>query len=157
MNYHGVWNFFDPYPANWTSNDFLIDPWTYNYLDSWWVRDKTIPISHKGEYTTDVLHKKAVDYVNEAASKDEPFFLFLAPIAPHANVVANLNFDISEYNQSVAETIARVMANNTNTTKSIPFTYTSSNPIPADRHKNLFNNVVVPRTPNFNPEKVSRP
>ena len=28
-------------------------------------------------------------------------------------------------------------------------------PIPAERHKSLFNETVVPRTPNFNPEKSS--
>ena len=39
------------------------------------------------DYLTDVLSDHAVDFVNRAAEKSDPFFLFLTPYAPHTPVV----------------------------------------------------------------------
>jgi N-acetylglucosamine-6-sulfatase len=36
------------------------------------------------DYITDVLAGYAIDFLDDAASKDEPFFLYLAPYAPHS-------------------------------------------------------------------------
>jgi len=36
-----------------------------------------------GEYLTDVITKRAVDYIRRAAEREEPFFLFVAYNAPH--------------------------------------------------------------------------
>jgi N-acetylglucosamine-6-sulfatase len=63
--------------------------------------------------------------LDDAVSDGKPFFLTLAPIAPHS--------DVNPYVLDGAFT----------------------EPIPAERHKNLFPNVTIPRTENFNPEKVS--
>jgi arylsulfatase A-like enzyme len=41
-----------------------------------------------GAYPTDVLAAKAVDFVSRAANTDDPFFLFLAPRAPHGPATA---------------------------------------------------------------------
>lgn len=38
---------------------------------------------HNGEYLTDAITHRAVDYVRSAARADEPFFLFVAYNAPH--------------------------------------------------------------------------
>lgn len=58
--------------------------------------------------------------MEEAAKKEEPFFLVAAPIAPHSNGPP-------------------------------PF----SAPVSAERHKDLFRDVEVPRTGNFNPDVAS--
>ena len=39
-------------------------------------------------YFTDVLSRKAVDFIDRAASDEVPFFLYLAPFAPHAPATA---------------------------------------------------------------------
>jgi len=40
--------------------------------------------SRPEDYNTDVLAARAVEYVEKAAGRSEPFFLYLAPEAPHA-------------------------------------------------------------------------
>lgn len=53
-----------------------------------------VPLEHNGvpvaetEYVTDGLSREAVRFVNEAAAKDEPFFLYLAYNAPHTPLEA---------------------------------------------------------------------
>jgi arylsulfatase A-like enzyme len=38
----------------------------------------------ESNYSTDVLTQKAVAFITNSAASDKPFFLFLAPFAPHA-------------------------------------------------------------------------
>ena len=53
-----------------------------------------VPLEHNGkpvketEYMTDALSREAVRFVNEAAAKHEPFFLYLAYNAPHTPLEA---------------------------------------------------------------------
>jgi arylsulfatase A-like enzyme len=58
---------------------------TLRYLD-WWANDDG-KVVHYGttadDYSTDVEAKRAVDFVRQAASGSEPFFLYVAPEAPH--------------------------------------------------------------------------
>ncbi|CAG7915788.1 unnamed protein product [Penicillium olsonii] len=129
MNFHHVLNYNKPFPAGWTSSEFLLDPYTYSYLKSVWQRDQSPPKSAAGQYSTDLLAEKAYAYIEEGARSDSPFFVALAPIAPHANV------DVSIAGTNVS--------------------HTSGDPIPAERHKSLFSDFVVPRTPNFNPDSPS--
>lgn len=91
-------------------------------------------MSYEGHHTADVLAKKAMGFLDEAAGNVAPFFLGLSPVAPHCNVWENTTGDHS-------------------TEKYKPLFFTP--PIPADRHKNLFNDVKIPRTDNFNPENPS--
>jgi hypothetical protein len=39
---------------------------------------------HKGEYSTDLVKEKALDYLDTALDGDRPFFLGIAPIACHS-------------------------------------------------------------------------
>jgi hypothetical protein len=78
-----------------------------------------------GEYSTDIVANAAVGFLDEAiAASDRPFFIGVAPIAPHSETVTN------------------------------PRPAKFNPPVPAKRHEHLFQNVTVPRTPNFNPDKV---
>ena len=87
---------------------------------------------HEGEHTIDLLAKKAYGFLAEAVKQDAPFFLTIAPVAPHSNV----KFNLAE--GPIEDLIAEF-----------------SPPIPLKRHAHLFKDAKVPRTANFNPEKAS--
>lgn len=131
FNAHTVDNYNSPYPAGWTSSDFLLDPYTYQYLNATTQRNKDAPVSWEGHYATDVLAKKAYGLLDEAVAIGDPFFLTVATAAPHSNVGT---FDPD----ADVDHIAGLM----------------TTPIPAQRHRHLFPNIRVPRTENFNPEQV---
>lgn len=118
--------------AGWTGSDFLLDPYTYSYLNSSYQRNHDPPVSYEGQHSVDVLADKAFGFLNEAVRAGGPFFLAIAPVAPHSNV------ELTGINNS--SDIERA---------------TFSPPIPAERHAHLFWDVKVPRTPNFNPRHPS--
>lgn len=130
FNAHDVNNYNSPYPAGFTGSDFLLDPYTYSYLNSTWQRNQEKPVSYEGRYTTDITAQKATGFLVEAIAAKNPFFLVVAPVAPHSNI-------------DTAVGTADGM-------KVTP-------PIPAERHKDLFKDVKIPRTDHFNPEQVGPP
>ncbi|KAH8883260.1 Arylsulphatase [Thozetella sp. PMI_491] len=121
FNSHTVSNYDNPHAGGWTGSDFLLDPYTYEYWNATMQRNHDSPESYEGQYSTDVIAEKAFGFLQDALIDDKPFFLTIAPTAPHSNV-AN---------------------------------YQQSPPRPAERHKDLFRDAVVPRNPNFNPEIAS--
>lgn len=48
------------------------------------------PTSYKGQYSPDVTAEKAYGFLGEATKYHEPWFLTVAPIAPHSNVKLEL-------------------------------------------------------------------
>ncbi|KAI8228239.1 Arylsulfatase [Colletotrichum sp. SAR 10_86] len=134
FNAHTVDNYHSPHAAGWTGSDFLLDPFTYSYLNATFQRNQDPPVSHEGEYSTDVLAGKALDFLDDAVAASKPFFLGIAPVAPHSNVQSNVIGNGSAHD---------------------PHGIVATPPIPAERHANLFPDAIVPRTDNFNPEKVS--
>ncbi|QKX53241.1 uncharacterized protein TRUGW13939_00317 [Talaromyces rugulosus] len=131
FNVHTVENYNAPFAAGFTDNEFLLDPFTYDYLNSTFQQGRESPQSYEGEYTTDILTKKAYSLLDKAVVAQKPFFLTIAPIAPHCNVFMN----------------------GTGLDENPVFSFTE--PIPAKRHEHLFENIQVPRTPSFNPEQPS--
>ncbi|KAF6815127.1 arylsulfatase [Colletotrichum musicola] len=121
-NFHGVSNYDQPFARGFNSSDFLLDPYTYRYWDTMMTRNGEPPVSYAGKYNTDVVAEKARGLLDEALSHDEPWFLTVAPIAPHSNWV----FD-----------------ERTNTT------YLST-PQSAYRHEHLFHDYKIPRGKSFN-------
>jgi len=107
------------------------------YLNSTYQRNRDAPVSHEGEHSVDVLAGKALGFLDEAVQHEEPFFLGIAPVAPHSNV-NGIILDLPP-DEPLKEPISGAFGP----------------PIPADRHKHLFEDARVPRTPNFNPEKPS--
>ncbi|KAF2106098.1 arylsulfatase [Lophiotrema nucula] len=132
MNYHHVLNYFDPFPKGFAGSDFLLDPGTYSYLNPIFQRNKSPPVHHTNEYNTDLVVEKGLGFIEEAVQAKKPFFVTIAPIV--------LNTNITLAGES---------------SKSSPIAQTSSPPIPAPRHANLFEDAVVPRTPSFNPDVPS--
>ncbi|KAG6907811.1 hypothetical protein DXG01_007293 [Tephrocybe rancida] len=123
FNGHTVLNYNNPFVAGFTGSDFLLDPFTYSYLNPTFQHNHDLPVSFAGQHTTDVTTEKALGFLNDAIAAKKPFFLTVAPIAPHA--------DIESGSGAFTE------------------------PIPLDRHKDLFPDAQVPRTEHFNPDEPS--
>lgn len=132
FNAHTVDNWNDPHPKGWTSSDFLLDPYTYAYLNATFQRNEHEPISHEDEYSTDVLASKAYGLLEEGVKSAKPFFLTIAPVAPHSDVKPFV------FTPGKGDDLTQVHM---------------TAPIPAERHKHLFPDVKVPRTANFNPDQ----
>ncbi|KIW99013.1 uncharacterized protein Z519_00676 [Cladophialophora bantiana CBS 173.52] len=123
FNAQSTSNYDKPHAAGWTGSDFLLDPYTYEYYNATFQRNHDPPVSYQGRYSTDVIAEKALGFLDDALKVDRPFFLTIAPTAPHSNV--HIKDDTAE--QSMAR--------------------------PARRHEHLFKDAKVPRTPNFNPDR----
>lgn len=104
-------------------------------MNSSFQRKHDPPKSYEGRYSTDVLTEKAYSFLEEAvdASDEKPFFLTIAPVAPHANIVMKGSALDPDH------------------------VFEFSAPISAERHQHLFADQTVPRTENFNPDFVSQP
>ncbi|KAL5327615.1 hypothetical protein ACEPPN_005316 [Leptodophora sp. 'Broadleaf-Isolate-01'] len=131
FNAHTVSNYNNPFPSGWTSSDFLLDPHTYQYLNATFQRNTDAPVSHEGEYSTDVLAQKAYGLLSEGIHSKKPFFLTVAPIAPHSDVKPFPTIPGKDHEVHMTA------------------------PIPAARHAHLFPSARVPRTANFNPDTPS--
>lgn len=148
FNAHSVQNYNNPFPAGFNGSvsplwimcwrvylrsralkDFLLDPYTYQYLNATFQRNHDPPVSHTGEYSTDILAQKAYGFLDDAVTAGRPFFLGIAPVACHSNVILPL------------------------TATELPI-FTA--PIPAKRHEDLFPDAIVPRTESFNPDQVCK-
>ncbi|PWY65625.1 arylsulfatase [Aspergillus sclerotioniger CBS 115572] len=128
FNAHSLSTYNAPFVNGFNGSDFLLDPYTYSYWNSTYQRNHEPPHSYEGEYTTDVMREKALGLLDDALDSDAPFFLTVAPIAPHTNI------DVEG---------------------SGPGAPKMTEPLPAPRHAGLFADAKVPRTANFNPLKDS--
>jgi N-acetylglucosamine-6-sulfatase len=84
-NAHDVDNYNDPYVVGFNGSEFLLDPYTYDYLNAHTTRNGEPPRSYKGQYSPDVTAAKAAAFLDEALSHPEPWFVVHAPVAPHSN------------------------------------------------------------------------
>lgn len=126
FNAHDVDNYDSPYVHGFNQSDFLLDPYTYEYYNGHMTRNGEPPVSYAGQYSPDVVAEKAYGFLDDATLHDEPFFLGVAPIAPHSNVRLNPEEGVSMDTAFYAE-----------------------------RHAHLFKDYVIPRTANFNPDTPS--
>lgn len=129
MNGHSLENYDSPFPAGFNGSDFLLDPYTYDYMNATYQRNSEEPTSYLGRHTTEVLREKAMGFLEDALIGERPFFLALTPIAPHSN-----------FNGTYGAGTGGLWMDE---------------PIPEERHKHLFPDAKVPRTANFNPVNVS--
>ncbi|ETS62415.1 arylsulfatase precursor [Moesziomyces aphidis] len=103
----------------------LNDPFTYVYNTASFAIDGKQLVQYEGQYSTDVVRDFGLQYLEEAASSGQPFFVGIAPIGPHAE------------------------------TTFINGSAIFSNPVPAKRHKDLFATEVAPRKSSFNADDPS--
>lgn len=87
MNGHSTETYNKPYAAGWNSTNFFLDPNTYVYYNVTTQQDQDPPIQHPGNYSTDIAARTTLKYLDEARLQKSPFFIGVAPIAPHAEVV----------------------------------------------------------------------
>lgn len=146
MNNHSITNYNNPYPQGFNGTDcryccflidpladmqiVLIDPGTYIYYNATMQSNTDSPRNLPGQYSTDVVAQRAVDFMKAGTSAGRPFFLTVAPIGPHTQTV----FPFTAGNPS---TLPRF-----------------DPPVPADRHKDKCPGLKVPRTSSYNPDLV---
>ncbi|KAI7849320.1 alkaline-phosphatase-like protein [Circinella umbellata] len=128
-NYYIVSNYNNPKPAGFDYQDQLVDPFTYTYNTAVFSRNGEQPVFYHNTYQTDVIHTKTLAALKAQRDKNDPFFLWVAPMAPHGQ------FKLSEKDR---EDIF------------------SEPPISAARHADLFKDVKIPRRPNFNPANQTK-
>ncbi|KAJ7268531.1 alkaline-phosphatase-like protein [Mycena rebaudengoi] len=129
MNGHTIENYKAPFVQGFTKSSFLLDPGMYNYLNSIWQTGTDAPQIFPKQHIQDLTNERAYALLDDAVQQDVPFFLTIAPVAPHAQFIDNLT--------------------------NPPLFTDISPPIPQEKFKNLFADAKVPRTPNFNPDVPS--
>ena len=131
FNGYGIKSYCDPVCLEgWTSADILVDPRTYSYYNSSYANFDGSAWSINNRvpgYSTDQIAGNVANFIGDAAQAGIPFFAVAAPVAPHISIGATyLN----------------------NHTK-LPF------PKPKDEYMTLYQDLQVPRSPNFNPNNRS--
>ncbi|KAJ3498525.1 hypothetical protein NLG97_g1050 [Lecanicillium saksenae] len=86
MNGYGIRTYRNPVPRGWTRSDFLLDPKTYVYNDAFFSLDNQPYQRFTGEYSTDLIAKRSLEFLKEGMDANQPFFLGIAPIAPHSEL-----------------------------------------------------------------------
>ncbi|KAL6870553.1 alkaline-phosphatase-like protein [Trichoderma novae-zelandiae] len=125
FNAHTVDNYDSPPVSGYTQSNFFLDPFTYQYYNVSTTRNGAPPTNPAGSYSTDIVAESAQEFLQHALQDESsPFFVTLAPIAPHALVGQG---SVGAFDP----------------------------PQVAERHRGLFPEYKIPRTPNFNPESPS--
>jgi N-acetylglucosamine-6-sulfatase len=72
---------------------------TYEYYNATITHNGEPPVSYEGQYSPDLVSQYALGYLDDAASRNEPFFIAVAPIAPHSNMRLQepKQFDLPQY------------------------------------------------------------
>ncbi|GAA5799922.1 hypothetical protein HPULCUR_005343 [Helicostylum pulchrum] len=124
MNQYSVNNYNNPIPRGFNYQEQLVDPYTYIYNSAVFSVNGEPPVYYKDAYQTDVIHAKTRAALKRVQAQEDPFFLWVSPMAPHGQ------FEIGKGGSMK-----------------------TSDPIPAARHAHLFKDVKIPRTPHFNPDQ----
>ncbi|KAL2809390.1 alkaline-phosphatase-like protein [Aspergillus granulosus] len=130
FNGHSVETYNKPFVKGFNGSEFLLEPYTYSYWNSVYQRNHEPPKSYAGRYTTDVTIEKALGFLDDALedNNNRPFFITIAPIAPHFE---------KQPDAADGEPLYP--------------------PVPAPRHAHLFPDAKVPRVPSFNPVNHTGP
>lgn len=137
-NTHNIDNYNKPAVKGFNGSDFLLDPYTYDYWHAKMTRNGAAPEDYSGQYSPDIIAEKANGFLDQAIQNDDPFFLVVAPVAPHSNILGDATFSDS-YSAAMA-----------------PGPPGFAIPEYAPRHAHLFKDYKIPRGENFNPDKVSK-
>ncbi|KAG1456040.1 hypothetical protein G6F56_006926 [Rhizopus delemar] len=127
MNQYSVNNYNNPTPKGFDYQDQLVDPYTYVYNTAVFSKNGQAPVYYKDAYQTDIIHAKAKAALKRLENSTDPFFLWVSPMAPHAQFTIYGNGSM-----------------------------TTSPAVPAARHAHLFKDVKIPRHANFNPTQQTK-
>ncbi|KAL7810082.1 alkaline-phosphatase-like protein [Trichoderma aethiopicum] len=87
FNSHTIHNYDSPPVSGYTQSNFFLDPFTYQYYNVSTTRNGAPPTNPVGKYSTDIVAESAQEFLQHALQDEiAPFFITLAPIAPHALV-----------------------------------------------------------------------
>ncbi|KAL5114331.1 hypothetical protein ACEQ8H_007767 [Pleosporales sp. CAS-2024a] len=92
MNGHSVTTWNKPLPAGWNGTKFLVDPGTYIYFNATFQQDQSPPAPAPGQYNTDLVKEKGLEFLDTVANSSRPFFVGIAPIGPHAEITGSMPF-----------------------------------------------------------------
>ena len=96
-------------------------------------RNEDRPVFHRDEYSTDLIRSKALGFLDDAIKNpSSPFFLAVAPIAPHSDYTIDINIGGDP-----------------------PVGIDIEPPVSSPKYKDLFPEAIVPRGPSFNPDVPS--
>lgn len=86
FNSHTIFNYDSPPVSGYTGSEFLLDPFTYQYYNVTTTRNGQPPVNVVGQYSPDLIAERAYGFLEEGLEEaaETPFFLTIAPIAPHA-------------------------------------------------------------------------
>ncbi|KAI8330816.1 alkaline-phosphatase-like protein [Choanephora cucurbitarum] len=127
MNHYTINNYNSPKPKGFDYQDQLVDPYTYVYHTAVFSTNGQAPHYYKDAYQTDVIHAKTRAALKRLQAQEDPFFLWVAPVAPHGEFFLG----------------------NDGSVKTRPA-------VPASRHAHLFKDVKIPRHPHFNPDTQTK-
>ncbi|RYP92649.1 hypothetical protein DL770_001231 [Monosporascus sp. CRB-9-2] len=82
MNGYGLSNY-DVAPKGWDWTDILLEPYIDDFNVPVLSQNGERPIYYRGFHQTDIIRIKSVDRLRQLTSRDQPFFLAIAPFAPH--------------------------------------------------------------------------
>ncbi|KAF7548809.1 hypothetical protein G7Z17_g6809 [Cylindrodendrum hubeiense] len=74
---------YSPAPKGWSHIDVLLDPYINKHNSVVMSENGKKPKWYRNYQQTDVIRIKALDRLEKLAKKDDPFFLMIAPTAPH--------------------------------------------------------------------------
>ncbi|KAK2736933.1 arylsulfatase precursor [Colletotrichum kahawae] len=74
---------YNPAPKGWRHIDVLLDPYTNAHNTVVMSENGARPVWYQGFQQTDVVRIKALDRLNTLLKEEDPFFLMIAPRAPH--------------------------------------------------------------------------
>jgi arylsulfatase A-like enzyme len=85
MNWYGEENMATPaYPRGWMNSSMILRQGWLNYYGTRWTNGYTKVVTrYNGIHQTDVIHHKSMEYIEDAAKRGSPFFMMIAPVAPH--------------------------------------------------------------------------
>ncbi|KAL7951525.1 alkaline-phosphatase-like protein [Trichoderma barbatum] len=87
FNAHNIHNYDSPHVSGYTQSNFFLDPFTYQYHNVSTTKNGAPPTNPVGKYSSDIVAESANEFLDHALlDEDSPFFITLAPIAPHAQV-----------------------------------------------------------------------
>ncbi|PTB69211.1 Arylsulphatase [Trichoderma citrinoviride] len=87
FNSHTVDNYDSPPVSGYSQSNFFLDPFTYQYYNVSTTINGAPPTNPVGKYSTDIVAESAQEFLQHALQdENSPFFITLAPIAPHSVV-----------------------------------------------------------------------
>jgi arylsulfatase A-like enzyme len=121
-------------PPGWHYWQALLDPTTYRVYNYYMLNSVSNSFElYTDAYQTDTLTSKAIDFIQTSSEGDAPFFLWLNPLAPHA--------------EDLPETIACAVD-----TGRAPVTVFTIRPKP--EHDGLADGIALPKTAAFNESNI---